>query len=321
MILSADAGAERGTMNSVMSWIWMLPSTHATQVRFEQHPCPVDAMDVVRVYEQLSTNTHGGYDSDLAQYASNGQFRTYAVATCAQTLFSLRGEDMTRPIPHEQLPALERALQASIQQLADPSEPQVWERYEIAAQMHQVLEAPALDIAELYLHASWTARDEVVGFHRGLEGPAAVRYLLAQGPEELKRPLSVAQRRTVLYSLARVAHRGGYAEQREDYLRQFEQIAPLTGAERQTVDRFRHISSVTEPYYQDLAIAWLEKGLREADVSEADRIHATYLLADLFRRRGRAGESVALYQEVATHPDAPDLLRGMASSLLEEVGG
>lgn len=308
-------------MLTLLLWTWALSASHATQVRYEQLPCPLDPDDTVRVYAPLAANTQGGFDSDLAQYSSGGQFRTHAVATCAQSLFSLRGEDMAAPLPPDQVGALRDALREEVAALPDPSHPAVWERYRIAARMHQILGAPPLEIAELYLQASWTARDTVVGFHRGLEGPGAVRHVLAQGAVELDKPLTTEQRRTVLYSLARVAHRGGYAALREEHLRRFEAIQPLTPQERETLDHFRYVASVIEPHYQDQAIAWLRKGLQDEGLEDGERVQATYLLADLLRRRGQGAEAQGLYQEVAAHPSAPDLLRGMASSLLEEVGG
>jgi hypothetical protein len=302
-------------MRTLLLWIWVLGTGHATQVRYEQLPCPLDPDDIVRVYQHLSSNTQGGYDSDLAQYSSDGQFRTYAVATCAENLFSLRSEAMSQALPPELLPALSAALSASRDELAAPSSPQVWERYAIAARMHEILGATPLELAELYMQASWTARDSVVGFHRGLEGPDAVAYVLEQGPAELDKPLSIEQRRAVLYSLARVAHRGGFGELREE-------SAPMTAAERQTVDTFRQVASVIEPHYQDLAIAWLSAALdNRGALSEGEQLQATYLLADLCRRRGRSGEASVLYREVAAHPSSPDLLREMASSLLTAVGG
>ena len=125
----------------------------------------------------------------------------------------------------------------------------------------------------------------------------------------------------MLYSLARVAHRGGFAEERDDYLRQFAAVGPLTEGEQATLEAFQHIATEVEPRYQDLALQWLEKALRDPGLAEGARIRATYLMADLLRRRGRSAEARPLYAEVASHPDAAPLLREMASTLLPVVGG
>lgn len=304
-----------------MFWLWLTLSTAslATRVKYQEYPCPLGEGDVVRVYELVSSNTQGGYDSDLVRYSSDGQFREYAVSTCANNLFSLMGVDMLAPLPQGAAPELKNRLEAFVSQLPDPKNPTTWQRYEIAAEMYQVLNRPPLEIAEMYLQASWVARDAVVGFHRGLEGPTAVRYLLEQGPKELNKPLTPDQRRAVLYSLARVAHRGGYGAQRQDYLRQFEQVGPLTDGEREAIATFRRIAEDVEPYYQDRAIAWIERALKEQELDEPEHLQATYLLADLSRRRGLAAAARPLYQEVASHPRAPAPLKEMASVLLEDV--
>ncbi|MEL6347588.1 MAG: DUF2225 domain-containing protein [Myxococcota bacterium] len=304
-----------------MLWLWLSLSSAslATRVKYQDIPCPLGEGDVVRIYERVSSNASGGFDSDLASYSSDGQFREYAVATCANSLFSLMAEDMSEPLPSGVTRKLNRALEAARAALSDPTSPRVWQRYEIAAQMYAALDAPPLQIAEVYLQASWVARDTVVGFHRGLEGPAAVKQLFEMGAAELDKPLSPADRRTVLYSLARAAHRGGYSARRDQYLAQFEAVGPLTDGELRAVAEFRHIVTEVEPYYQDQALVWLKEALSDDSLEEVERIQATYLIADLSRRRGLAGAAAPLYREVATHPKAPDSLRSMAELLLEDT--
>ncbi len=290
----------------------------ATRVRYQDLPCPLGD-DVVRVFTHISSNTQGGYDSDLAHYSSDGQFREYAVATCAENLFSLLGDDMTAPIDPDKLPALQAALAEEVAALPDPSNPTVWQRYGIAARMYQELGWPPLALAELYLTASWTVRDTVVGFHAGLEGPAAVKYLMAEGPAELERPLTDAQRKAVLYSLARVAHRGGYLAERDAWLERFAQTGTLSEEEQAAVAWFRRAVDEIEPHYQDLALAEFAAALADRSLPQADRIRARYLTADLLRRRGRPEEARPLFEEVAGDPEAPAELKSAASLLLNEL--
>ena len=79
------------------AWILLLwPSlASATKVSVSVHPCPLGEGSV-KVYEKLSSNTLGGFDSDLAAYSSKGQFREYAISTCADNLLSLYGTDMVQ---------------------------------------------------------------------------------------------------------------------------------------------------------------------------------------------------------------------------------
>ena len=87
------------------------------------------------------------------------------MATCATSLFSLPVTHIREPIAAEDHSRLEAALAAAVAVLVDPEEPTIWERYAIAARMLDELGEGPLSQAELYLQASWTARDTVVGYH------------------------------------------------------------------------------------------------------------------------------------------------------------
>ena len=294
---------------SMISW--------ATRVVYEEIPCPLGS-DVVRVYQLVSSNTLGGYDSDLASYASQGQFREYAVATCAANLFSLPVTHIREPIAAEKHSRLQAALDEEIAALVDPAEPAVWERYAIAARMLSELGAEPMALAELYLQASWTARDTVVGYHQGLTGPEAVATLINIGNAELAKPLTDEQRRTVLYTLARAAHRGGHGEVRDAYLAQFEAIGALSALEQSTLTTFRQIATEIEPKYQDLAIEKLQESL-QGSLTPETRVRATYLTADLLRRRGRAAEARPLYEAVLSDQATPPNIREMAEFLVSQL--
>ncbi len=285
-----------------------------TRVVYQELPCPVGD-DVVRVYQLVSSNTLGGYDSDLATYASQGQFREYGVATCATNLFSLPVTHIQEPIDTALHPQLLAALAEEVAALPAREEPEIWERYSIAARMIRELGRGPLEQAELYLQASWTARDTVVGYQQGLSGPAGVTALLDMGRAELEKPLTDEQRRTVLYTLARAAHRGGLGDVREDYLQQFEALGSLSAAEQQSLAEFRHIAQAVEPRYQDLAIAAFQEAL-SGNLSTEDRLRATYLVADLMRRRGRADEALPLYEVVRSDSHTPANIQEMADILV-----
>jgi hypothetical protein len=285
-----------------------------TRVVYQELPCPVGD-DVVRVYQLVSSNTLGGYDSDLATYASQGQFREYAVATCAASLFSLPVTHIQEPIDPALQPKLLAALAQEVAALPHPEEPTVWERYGIAARMIGEMGGGPMEQAELYLQASWTARDTVVGYQQGLSGPESVASLMAMGTTELAKPLTDTQRRTVLYTLARAAHRGGMSEARTEYLQQFEAVGGLSVDEREALVEFRLIAQTIEPRYQDLAIAAFQEALRGSLPAEV-RLRATYLIADLMRRQERFDEALPLYESVISDSRTPGNIREMAELLV-----
>lgn len=292
----------------------------ALQVDARDGPCPVGA-GTVRVYEKSVANAAGGYDSDLASYSSGGQWRAYRLATCADNLLSLYGADLLA-LDEADRARLAAALPEAVKVVADPRAPALWERYRVAAALYAALGKDDRFLGDLLLEASWTARDEAVGFYAGLEGPMAARKLLDAGWEELKKPLAPADRKKVLYNLARVAHRGGWGAERDSLLASFEAAGAITEVERAAVARFRRIAHEVEPALQDQVIVHYTAALRGALPYE-EKVRVTYQLADLLRRRGRDREAAPLYFLVANDRESPESLRTMsvflAGPLLERL--
>ena len=187
--------------------------------------------------------------------------------------------------------------------------------------MYSELGHDSIALAELYLQASWTARDEAVGFYEGLKGPAETRALLDQGAKELDKDLIASVRKTVNFNLARVAHRGGYNSERDRYLEAFAAQTPHDDLEQEALTRFRTTIERIEPYYQDLAIASFEAGLRNAELDAPTRLRATYLMADLLRRRGKTAAALPLYKEVREHPETPENIKALATELHKQLRG
>lgn len=293
-----------------------LLSALAIQVQGRDGPCPVGE-GTVRVFEKLSANAAGGYDSDLASYSSGGQWRAYRLATCDTNAFSMYGADLLA-LRAEDRAKLAAVLPQATRHVKEPAAPELWERYRVAAELYRALGKSDVFLGDLLLEGSWTARDAAVGFYTGLEGPAAARQLLDAGWEELKKPLSTADRKKVLYNLARVAHRGGWGSERDALLTAFEGAGPLSDAERTALTRFRRMASEVEPALQDEVIAHFTAALR-GELLHAEKVRVTYLLADTLRRRGREREAAPLYFLVLNDKEAPDTVRGMAMFLVEPI--
>lgn len=289
----------------------------ATQVTSREVACGLGS-GTARVYEKVTTNATGGYDSDLASYSSAGQWRSYRVASCVPSLYSVYGSDMATPVPAERRAAVTTALQAAVARLPDPAKPEVWERYGLAAAVYGALGKDDVFLGDLWVEASWTARDAAIGYYEGLQGPSAARALLDAGVKELEKPLSAADRKKVLYNLARVAHRGGFNAERDSFLARFEAAGVMDAAEQKAVARFRRVAGTIEPGLQDKAIAKYTSALR-GKLDHAEKVRVTYVLADLLRRRGRAQEALPLYFLVANDAQAPEALRTMALFLAQPI--
>jgi hypothetical protein len=296
-------------------WIVLLAASpaQATRVAVTSVQCPLDGT-AVRVHEKLSGDNRGGWDSDMARYSSDGQWRAYAISTCPSEFLTLLGKDFERIKP-DQLGAVEAVLAPWRTKYSAADLIPTWERYEIAADVYRALDWPAGELAQLYLEGSWTARDQVVGIYGGLEGPQGARALLDAGAGELAKNLDAPTRKIVLHNLARVAHRGGFNAERDEMLDRFEAVGSLTPREQQVLTEFRFISTQVEPRLQDLAIAELERTLEDTGLDEETRLRTTYQLADLHRRRGRIGDAIAGYAFVTASSATPDEVRELAAWL------
>ncbi len=282
----------------------MSPPAVAVQVHFRVESCPLGSGNV-KIYERISQNAHGGWDSDLASYASGGQWRTFRVATCMEGLFSLYNEDFSRTFTAAERVRLEVALKNRVAALAVPDAPEIWERYGIAAAMYTELGKDAAFLGELWLEASWTARDAAVGYYPGLEGPAGARTLLDAGGAELAKPLAVEDRKKVLFNLVRIAERAGLPTQRDLHLAAFESSGPMTDQEKTVVSRFKKLTREVIPELQDHVIREYTAALMTQGTRPEQRARMSYVLADTLRRRGRVAEASGLFAAVAKDPAAP----------------
>ena len=294
------------------------PPAHATQVVWRSGPCPI-GNDTVRVFSKVSENMLGGWDSDSAPYSANGQWRTHKIASCAESLFSLYGDEM----PELQVdPALEsrlrQTLSQAIRELSNPAQPEVWERYRIAARLYAELGRTSMFMGELWLEAGWTIRDSGVGYYEGLTGPQTTRGLLDAGAKELDRGLPPAQEKAVRFNLARVAHRGGYAAERDAHLARYKALGPMTPRESGAVQKLERAATL-EPHYQKEALRYFEQAKDSDAFTETERARAAYLVGDLHRRLGDPTAALEAFRAVADHPNLDPRLGEMARFLIGEL--
>lgn len=299
---------------AAMLLLALITSLHATQVGVDRVPCPVGTGSA-RVFERIASDTHGGWDSDLVSYSTQGQWRSYAISTCPDSLYSVYGKDMDRVPDSQQAAAMLSRLGELRKELPPADDLEVWDRYYIAGEMYKIMGKDGRFLAQLYLEASWTARDEAVGVYAGLEGPMAARNLLDAGEKELLKSMPDHQRKILLHNLARVAHRGGFATERDRYLELFEQVGGLDADEARVLRRFRSIVNEVEPRFQRLAVQQLRSWLLTQPDDPTELMRATYLLADLARRLGEEEEAIKGYALVAVSEASPQELRELSAYL------
>jgi hypothetical protein len=126
--------------------------------------------------------------------------------------------------------------------------------------------------------------------------------------------VNAADRKKLLFNLARIAERAGRSAARDRYLDLFAK-EPLDARDREALEKFRTATRDAEPRLQDLAIAEYRKALATGHLDGASEARVQYLLADLLRRRGATAEAKTLYEKVATRSDTPPDLAAMAGYL------
>ncbi len=305
---------------AICVWGWTFPQpSDAAQVTYQEGPCPLGD-DTVRIFVKVSDNLVGGWDADTATYSANGQWRSHKVATCANSLFSLFGEDMRTFQPDPDLRArVERALANAKRELSNPDEPQVWERYRIAARMYAEMGRTPLFMAELWLEASWTVRDNGVGYYEGLAGPKITRDLLNAGNAELAKELSVAQRRSVLFNLARVAHRGGYPAERDRLIAEYKSTGALAEREAAAILRLEEAARI-EPMYQREALRFFLEAAQQQRLTDEEAARVAYLVGELSRRLGDTATARTYLQKALASGHLDERTGDMAQVLLAEIG-
>ena len=309
--------------------IWLIQSVLAAQLSTSYVDCPFGepkipgSRNIAKVYTKIADNSTGGFDSDFATYASEGQWRQYQIATCDDNLFTVYGADVAMLIPADKRAAVAAALKTSVAALPDPAKPQVWERYGIAAAIYGALGKDQRFLGDLWLSASWTARDAAVGYYANLTGPVTARKLIQAGWEELRKDLSVGDRKKVLYNLARVAQRSGFSAERDGFVAGLEALGIQAGGlepdERANLDRFKRMTTVVEPGLQRRVIAAYAAALKEIALRPEEIDRLIYTTADLHRRLGEMDAAEEGYRKIL-NGDASDELQGMAQFLLAEMG-
>ena len=194
---------------------------------------------------------------------------------------------------------------------------QTTDRYLLAAQIYEALGRDWLFLANLYVEASWVARDQVVGVFLGLEGPGAAIQMLNEGEVALQQDLDSQQRKILLHNLTRIAHRAGLTEERNRYLKAFSGLN--LNEQEQSVLRRMQEGIALESQMQTLAIEQLTKGLRIDGIDMTQKVQSTYLLADLLRRNMEYRKSFGLFAFIIAEETAPESLRKMALLLSNDM--
>lgn len=175
------------SLTALLFIVAMACSLQATSSRQIRLNCPVCQTDI-SARELMSSNTFGGVDTDFMSHAQGSSVLQIRPVTCLNCYFSgfvgafnryseppaqeWDEEPVTTPpalIASVTFPAtftaaikIDRVLKPviSIASYTDQSEIPAWVRYDLIAQVYRLTGQPPRDLADLYLQASWSVRDE-----------------------------------------------------------------------------------------------------------------------------------------------------------------
>jgi hypothetical protein len=279
------------------------------------YTCPVDGTPVEAMVP-VATNALGGTDSDFCQYAKGSQARENEVITCPSCYYTARLGRFDQPLTDIQREKLLAMLATATDGFPEVERLEPWDRYQLAVLCAGVLDESALERARLLHTAAWTARDRIVGFLPGIDGPLDVRMKLDELDEQwLAIPDLLTQQRG-LFLLVQLAHRGGFTVRRDAYLAQLDDLQPVPAELTELRAQTRELITV-EDRFLGKAILHYEAALRADEGTPEDKLQVRYLIVDL---RRRLGETEGLREEInllATDANVPENLRPAIKSVKE----
>jgi hypothetical protein len=266
----------------------------------------------------LSSNALGGYDSDGCTYARGEQARSSGVATSPTTLYSARAEAFARPLTPEQKESLLEMLSAAGADVDDARQLSPAARYSLAAAVGQQLGDPPFDLAELYLVGAWTVRDTIVGFLPGVRGAGDAWNKLQQVIALAETVTDDGARTRALFDLARLAHRGGFVHERDDFLNKLDSFPDAGLGAQEKREEFRR-RVIQENAMLTQALRLYREGLQARGADPADGAVARLMVADLSRRLGDFAEARDQAESVRLDPAAPPEVVVQAQDVLQAL--
>ena len=266
----------------------------------------------------IGSNALGGYDSDGCTYARGAQPRAQGVATSPTSLYSARTERFDRELTEAQKESLLLLLSGVGADVEDAHALTPAARYELAAAVAEHLGDPPFEIAELYLIGAWTVRDTIVGFLPGVRGAGDAWNKL----EEVMALAAVVSepgpRTRALFDMARLAHRGGFGHERDDFLAKLDTFEDAgLGGQAKRAEFRRRVERENELLRS--ARRWYRTGIEARDGDAGERAVARLMIADLSRRLGEPDEARTQAEGVRLDRDAAPEVIMQAEDVLQAL--
>jgi len=268
-----------------------------------------------QVFVPASTNGLGGFDADGCSYAKGQQPRGWSIVTSPTTLFSAPIERWKEPIPEDKKPALMELLLGVGRDVEDARSLTPADKYELAAAVARELGASEFEIGQLYLQGAWTVRDTIVGFLPGVQGASDAWGKMIETLPMVKELTEPRGRTIALFDMARLAHRGGFVNERSDYMTLVEQVPDAgLGAADKRAEFLRRVEA--EDRLLRKAREVFRAGLEADGGHPEDRGWIRFLDGELTRRLGDLDGARTILEGVELDPGSNEHTKAMAKDVL-----
>lgn len=281
---------------------------------------PVELKDpldghVFEVFVPASTNGLGGFDADGCSYARGEQPRAWEIATSPTTLFSAPLDGWKVAVPEDKKAALIEMLLGLGRDVDDVRTLTPSDKYELAAAVARELGRDEFTIGRLYLAGAWTVRDTIVGFLPGVQGASDAWSKLIETLPMVKELTEPRGRTIALFDMARLSHRGGFVNERADFMVLVATVPDAgLGAADKRMEFARRVGE--ENRLMTKARDAFRAGLDKPGGHPEDRAWIRFLVGEIARRLGDLDEARTTLEGVELDAVASEETRAMAKDVL-----
>ncbi len=329
----------------------------ATSSRTVEAKCPV-CDHGFSASQLMSSNSFGGYDSDLCPHAMGSSPLINAIWGCPSCHFCGFSSAFEKPFTDSEKQELKQWLKQNVKiedyekdaEAADSYDfIPVYRRYEIAAELSIRNKASAIETAHLFLKAAWCCRN--LGLIRqksdtkldSVVSEKSAQVLFKFLDETARKIKPSANRASDMVQIVKkaAASFSSLQIQEADLAQSYLTMAKLlrSSGENQLAQDFLakslekdaseqnaqlitaiRASIAAEARYQKKAIEWFEQALQQPDQTGKEKPETLVMLADTCRRTGNNAGAKKYFLQLFEQNELPESFQEIATAGLESIG-
>ncbi|MGM0601657.1 MAG: DUF2225 domain-containing protein [Candidatus Rifleibacteriota bacterium] len=323
---------------------------YGTSSRQKEVTCPVCGQEFT-ARALMSTNTFGGFDSDLCPHAMGSSPLHIRIWSCPSCFFSGYGSDFEQNFSEQKKAELKQWLKKNFkfpqaEKKSSYDSIPSYKRYEIAAELAKKNNDKPLEIGKLYLNAAWCCRqigaifknDPAKRIRNISKLPTAFEDAWKSTAKKLKPSRNRAQASSEFYKklaedmdkfdipenemaqtsyiLARRIRSTGENQLAIKWLNKSLKQDPSL---KENIEAIKN-SIKKEAFYQRKATKWFEKGISESELQPNQKQELLVTLADTYRRIGNFDKSVETYLQIFELQEISPIIIELAQKAFKAMG-